>query len=909
MEITAASLAEVLEGVRKAAFPSTTGNHAENASPRLGVVAAWLSSRRPSTSSFADWRAAIQTDLTEEESRQLANVALGISLLRQISRQNLNATPTDLAAVWELIYAALTSTSSEDSLFKASRSAQGFTAVPLCSRLKDGNIDELFRLHVWLPDGDRGNQEFALHSHQPFAQSWILAGEGHDHSFRAEHTQDSDVATHAEYDVSWNDVKGEEDTSYKTHQTYSIVKNTGKLVRVTPLRSSAHTRNISYTIPAAQIHQTEVAPDMLHATLFFFDSRRGFEKQAPVIGPKNGQSFKQLRDAGETTPAKLAAMVNSLRTWEMSIAEGRQHAKKSELEQALRAFNNALHLCESVDHFPNATLYKHLTLRELGNMNRRFGRYQQARDNLEAALADMPPSLCSAEASGELGVVYRHMDLLQEAKRAFETQYNISRELDLDREGCRAIGNLGMINYQLYRQTSDGKLLGLAIEQLEERTESARRIQKSVQSKFADPDARAHWKSFATTWESIGHSRLSLCYAAQGKTKQAIDSALKSLHYAIGLEDPVVIAFSRFFYGRALLLDGQRDEAMQQFNPSGTCTPAMALCKEPSAEHRQYLKEVIDAGAEMDLVDEQGYTALEYAVFNGDETCEALVLEGLRLKFATAGYPPSTVQAEVEKRKAEARIRKGYRELIQDKLRPVLLSAQNSQDGLRALRHTYAAALTEDAETRRNFDEFRFLTYSDFLVFGRLPRSSDGLTRPYLSKSGVESDIKFVIFFSYRWINKDKTAKTPDDSVNTQYRRMVSATEEFLKFHPEVDESTLGLWIDHACVDQDNPTAGVNALPLITAQCNVVISLTDDEYHARAWCSVEVMMVQALRRSYNLHLWYEHVLPPPGSEPGTAATLREGPIDLKIVMADKLLTFENDRPKVLFLEKQSRLLG
>ncbi|KAK4231023.1 hypothetical protein QBC38DRAFT_382758 [Podospora fimiseda] len=897
MDIPASYVIETLQGIGVAI------EHHEYVHP----VIAWVSSRYPSTSSFSDWCTAIRTDLNKNESRHIACLALGLTFLREISRESLTATPTELAAVWELVYPSLVANLS----FRASRSAQGFIAVPLCSRLKDGNIDELFRLHVWLPDGNRGNPDFALHSHQPFAQSWVLAGEGHDHSYLTEIVQDPDVASHAEYNVVWNNSGAEENSTYKTHQTYSMVKKTDRLVRVTPLRSAAHTRNTSYIIPEVQIHRTEVAPDMLHATLFFFDSKRGFKQHAPVLGPKGGQSFKQLRDPGQTTPANLVAIVNALRSWEASIAEGRQHAKKSELEQALRAFNNALHLCQQLKNCPNPTLYRHLTLRELGNMNRRFGRYQQARENLDAALADVLPSLRSAETSGELGVVYRHMDLLQDAKHAFETQYNTSKELGFVRGSCRAIGNLGMINYQLYEQNNDQTLLALAIKQLEERTRTARQIQDSVETEFADSATRSHWKSSAMTWESIGHSRLSLCYAAQGKTKQAIDSALKSLNHATSSEDPVVIAFSRYFYGRALLLDGQKHEAMKQFNPSGTCTPAMALCKEPSAEHQQYLKELVDAGADMDLVDEQGYTALEYAVFNGDEASEALVLEGLRRKFITQGLSESDTIIEINKRKAEARIRKGYRELFQDKLRPVLLGAQNSEDGLRTLRHTYATALAEDTETRQNFDGFKFLTYSDFLAFGRLPRSSDGLARPYIYKSDVHSDVhsdvNYVIFFSYRWINKDKTAKTPDDPVNTQYRRMISATEEFLKLHPEVDRNNLGLWVDHACVDQDEPMAGVNALPIIIAQCNAIISLTDDEYHSRAWCSVEVMMVQALKKSYNLHLWYEHVISPEHKR--GSGTLREGPVGLKIVMANKFLTFETDRPKVLFLEKQSKLLG
>ena len=105
---------------------------------------------------------------------------------------------------------------------------------------------------------------------------------------------------------------------------------------------------------------------------------------------------------------------------------------------------------------------------------------------------------------------------------------------------------------------------------------------------------------------------------------------------------------------------------------------------------------------------------------------------------------------------------------------------------------------------------------------------------------------------------------------------------------------------------------GVSALPMILAQCNAVISLVDDKYHERAWCSVEVMMVQTLKKFYNLHLWYEHVLVQPDENKegsGGKWVLREAPMDLEVVMADKQLSFETDRPKVLFLERQSKLLG
>ena len=101
---------------------------------------------------------------------------------------------------------------------------------------------------------------------------------------------------------------------------------------------------------------------------------------------------------------------------------------------------------------------------------------------------------------------------------------------------------------------------------------------------------------------------------------------------------------------------------------------------------------------------------------------------------------------------------------------------------------------------------------------------------------------------------------------------------------------------------------GVSALPMIIAQCNAVISLRDDQIYERAWCAVESMMIQTLKSAYNVHVWYEQVLDDRagGVEDGV---LKDGPMNLRIVMADKRLSFESDRSKVLFLERQCKLLA
>lgn len=91
---------------------------------------------------------------------------------------------------------------------------------------------------------------------------------------------------------------------------------------------------------------------------------------------------------------------------------------------------------------------------------------------------------------------------------------------------------------------------------------------------------------------------------------------------------------------------------------------------------------------------------------------------------------------------------------------------------------------------------------------------------------------------------------------------------------------------------------------MILAQCNAVISLVDDHYYTRAWCALEVLLVQTLRRSYGLHLWYEHA-----SAGGGRWELRPGPADLRIELAEKKVTVPADKAKILFLGRQVELFG
>ncbi|KAI0480144.1 hypothetical protein GGR56DRAFT_624740 [Xylariaceae sp. FL0804] len=872
--------------------------------------------------SLTEWLATAST-LEEPDSLALARLVLVIAYL---DYHGPKLTSDELAHVWKTVFDALSSSVSGAA---ASRSAQGFLAVPLCSLLDKGQIDQLWRLHVWLPYDQRGQPEFGVHSHQAFAQSWVLAGKGVDRTYSVEDVDAGhpERATHARYRLSWA-AGGASDTKYKTHQTSSTIENTNELVRLTLRTTRANPRNTTYTIPEAVFHTSEVPSNALHATLFVFDARRGFVRDAGVLGPVDRQTYTQFRDPAGFVPGALVQLVHAFRAWEDAIANGRIHAMHAEWEDALQDFNQALSICDALEKaLPDRPkFHRYLTLGELGKTNRRFGRYRAARDLLEAALGGMGRmESCEERVDllGELGVVRRQSDMLIEAKKAFQEQYDEAQDISSETDMCRALGNLGMVNYQLWsEQDHDQKLLELAVQQLTERVERARKLKHVV-------------------WEIIGHTRLSLCHAAAGRNREAVEAAMEGLKLAETCRDPTVLAMTRFYYGRALLRDGRREEAAQQFNPLHTCTPAMAFCKEPSAEHRGYLAELVESKVDLDLVDEQGYTALDYAVFSGDSQTEGIIVGGIRQALAGTGAD-GRIEAQIDARLRESRARKGYRQVFQEILRPALLAASDNRtdgaaaesgdgnDAVRRLRRAYAEVLASDDEKRALFDPFKYVRYTDFRAFGRLPGWKDGLTRPMSPpEDEQQQQVDFVIFFSYRWIHKLSTTTsdtsavpgestvTPDDAENTQYRRMVQAAETLLSVHPSLDPSKLGIWLDFSCINQADPLPGILALPMVVAQCDALVSLVDAEYHERAWCAVEVMFATTLRRSYGVHQWYQQVVDPTTMAAAMAAgaaqpgyVLREGPPDAIVSPAGKQLSFEEkDRAAVNFLERQCRLLA
>lgn len=535
-------------------------------------------------------------------------------------------------------------------------------------------------------------------------------------------------------------------------------------------------------------------------------------------------------------------------SWDNKMLKGRIDLHQNFFELALQNFTAALHMSETN---PSLLALKFRVLGEIGWVNRLAGRYAIAVSYLKEALslADSLPGPRTIERTfidGELGTVYRLTDRYDDAREAFARQYALAtganKDEDWTRVACRAIGNLGMANYQLALQLLEQNPNGpnirqktkdrikQAISQLEERVRLAEIFWQKAP--FVSHGGRMR-SDQSLSWKCIGLSRLSLCYTTMAEldpkqkttwTASALETSKNAVDEGYGNS---ALPLSRFFYGRALLFSASdpdtKAQALKYLNPFLTSSwwreivsPAVALCMEPSAEHRGYLRELISAGGDIQTPDpSSGYTALDYAVFSGDSECVAIMLEGLRERLVSAGHSKAAAKKMVHQQRAEARLRRGYREIFQEKFRPELTKQSDRVDygpdthearmknrALRRetvmnLRGLYSRELAADPETSGMFDYLKVMRYMDFVEFGRLPRSSDGLAAPLEVKGdmGKRKDGEFVIFFSYRWINKDPGLNSPDDTDQTQYKRMLDAVEAYLKTDDSVEKDKLLIWM------------------------------------------------------------------------------------------------------------------
>lgn len=134
-----------------------------------------------------------------------------------------------------------------------------------------------------------------------------------------------------------------------------------------------------------------------------------------------------------------------------------------------------------------------------------------------------------------------------------------------------------------------------------------------------------------------------------------------------------------------------------------------------------------------------------------------------------------------------------------------------------------------------------------FLEHGRIPRSNDDVVVPVCDVPALlESPPReFVIFVSHRWLSREH----PDDESRTKYRRLCAALREMPRHWHGYGVGDLYLWIDFACVDQNDRALkmmNIDNLPIYVACCDSVFKVDHPEYWGRAWCRLEQYILMLL---------------------------------------------------------------
>ncbi|KAF7528068.1 hypothetical protein G7054_g10251 [Neopestalotiopsis clavispora] len=590
------------------------------------------------------------------------------------------------------------------------------------------------------------------------------------------------------------------------------------------------------------------------------------------------------------------------------LAEASKHRQLAQWEDAFRELKSAENLVD---------LWRQRVVYELGAVERRLGRVKNATAYLEEALSiTRVDELQRIHILGELAIVYQHAQPV-EASKALEAaaiQYEDAKDfaakewqnykdfgllqhkhraVQADAQACRAVGNVGLINYLRSQENDNTALLHESILQVEERVQRAQGLQTVLKQDSSHErignDTHASLIHQARTWESIGYDRSTLARVANGEVEEALRCGERSQALTRQSNDSTVRGLSRFFYGYALLKNNKTAMAQERLRFHGAhpdaCTSTIALCREPLQYYPKYLEEITELGLNMEHYDEHGYSALDYTIFQESSEMKQIVLQRLREgNYDEAEKDESKRLETITRLEQESVLKKHYREVFQECLRPNLLKGGKD-----------------------------VVPYSDFVAHGRLPLFTDGLTREYSSVRAGGAAKDCVVFFSYRW--RRPLEGRPDDAVKTkygegtQYGRMCNALESLLNTSTSdnrvgnvgPDGENLYIWLDCACIDQDNADPGIKALPIITTQCDVMITLNEPGFFERGWCAVEVALEQTIKQSFGVHKWYEHN-PVDKCLQDCSHPVIEDISKLQVTRAE-------DKPVIEFLFRQRKFLG
>ncbi|CAN0011789.1 unnamed protein product, partial [Pylaiella littoralis] len=148
------------------------------------------------------------------------------------------------------------------------------------------------------------------------------------------------------------------------------------------------------------------------------------------------------------------------------------------------------------------------------------------------------------------------------------------------------------------------------------------------------------------------------------------------------------------------------------------------------------------------------------------------------------------------------------------------------------------------------------LAFVDMAALGEIPRRTGdqflghGTKRPVtvcelMNRAKAAGEDPVVVYVSHRWLEPD--FKNPDDHSKARFYQVCYSVQKLAK-RMRRKPRDFYLWIDYACINQQNPTADRLALPFVLDSCDVMVYVEDDEYWDQALSRTEHFIFHKVRR-------------------------------------------------------------
>lgn len=218
---------------------------------------------------------------TASDDIYIQSVAKRVMAIHQIDSFRNQQQDVSLKDTWKLVADSILILPSGDII--SSIGSQGFLSIPLYKYDAVKSDFDFIRLHIWhdsLNDyvNANGSDQFSIHTHSFFAQSWIICGNVVNDTFKV--TPVSTPTDWALFTVEYNKTLNE------INQHASVAVNTGQAVDLHHQGHEEHRTGEQYSVAAGDYHRSvSLGQQGLSATFFSFTAKEGLVKQSYVVGP------------------------------------------------------------------------------------------------------------------------------------------------------------------------------------------------------------------------------------------------------------------------------------------------------------------------------------------------------------------------------------------------------------------------------------------------------------------------------------------------------------------------------------------------------------------------------------------------------------------------------------------------